>query len=506
MGFKSFLRKATPWAVGAGTFIATGGNIGAATMAGRATSSLLGKRKPGDGSGLNERRPSAYDSATGELSQARGNREADWADGDAEFGQAIEEYRDGSPDNVRGWDSSNLAQLNSDAFRRRSRSLDGVDTSRLRDWSPSGVKGFTSRLGDYTAPDLTSGAGSSISSEMARIRAQRSGGGPQSVGDVDVSSLESFDAGAAVKEYATGAWDQVQAGLKSTLRDLKYDAAARHRMNSGWFDEDQGRVVTDTAANFQSELAKQAVTAAGITADARGRAAALRVQRAGDRDRFAVDAFGLQLEGDRDLLSAASDIDRLRQEGRTREAELAYEALSEGERQRLDALKTGDSLSLEALQSGTDAEIRRAQGADALDLEAIQAADVSDRDRATTRDTLGLRRAEYLDTDSRERSRGVADLRESRLRLRGGRAEAAQDRYYDWLSGNADRELARDNAKAERRGNRLQSLIGLGGLAIDAYGAWKGRGGSTSRTDPFRPGGPAPRGSQIMNGPANPVG
>lgn len=77
-----------------------------------------------------------------------------------------------------------------------------------------------------------------------------------------------FDPNAAVARYAKGAWDTVMndpvSGLKRSLADLRGNAVGGGRLDTGFFDQDTGDVVTNATRGFQNSLAGTAVTAAGM--------------------------------------------------------------------------------------------------------------------------------------------------------------------------------------------------------------------------------------------------
>lgn len=79
-----------------------------------------------------------------------------------------------------------------------------------------------------------------------------------------LGKLENFDASAALNNYAKGAWGSVSEGLNQTLSDLKGQAAGTGRFDSGFFDQDSGKVVTDVMRGFSNNIAQQSLAAAGM--------------------------------------------------------------------------------------------------------------------------------------------------------------------------------------------------------------------------------------------------
>lgn len=111
-----------------------------------------------------------------------------------------------------------------------------------------------------------------------------SGAAEQSLGELDGFQPRSydFDPSQAMSEYAGGALSDMDATVKRRLTDLRRDAGAQGRLETGMFDEDQGDVITEVARGTSSDLARQATTLAGFKNDA---------TMAGDRTRLgALDA------------------------------------------------------------------------------------------------------------------------------------------------------------------------------------------------------------------------
>lgn len=73
-----------------------------------------------------------------------------------------------------------------------------------------------------------------------------------------------FDPSAALNTYAKGAWGSVSAGLDQTLERLKGEAGGSGRLQSGFFDLDQGDVIRNVTNDFTNNLSQQALGAAGM--------------------------------------------------------------------------------------------------------------------------------------------------------------------------------------------------------------------------------------------------
>jgi len=76
-----------------------------------------------------------------------------------------------------------------------------------------------------------------------------------------------FDPQESLNRYATGAWDTIQnrvGGVRDQLRDLGGASVGAGRLDSGFFDEDQGAVINRGMESFGSALAQQSMNATGM--------------------------------------------------------------------------------------------------------------------------------------------------------------------------------------------------------------------------------------------------
>lgn len=71
-----------------------------------------------------------------------------------------------------------------------------------------------------------------------------------------------FDPTQAINTYAQGAWNQASANMNDTLTKLRGSAVGAGRLDTGFFDEDQGQVYRDTVNHFTDAVTQQAVNAA----------------------------------------------------------------------------------------------------------------------------------------------------------------------------------------------------------------------------------------------------
>src|SRR5688572_13081478 len=70
--------------------------------------------------------------------------------------------------------------------------------------------------------------------------------------DAYLDKATNFDAGASFKEFADGAYGSFQTNLGKELRNLAGRSVGAGRLDTGFFDEDQGQVITDLGQQFQS--------------------------------------------------------------------------------------------------------------------------------------------------------------------------------------------------------------------------------------------------------------
>jgi hypothetical protein len=78
------------------------------------------------------------------------------------------------------------------------------------------------------------------------------------------SELSSFDPTESINTYARGAASEANKYLTETLGNLRGQAVGAGRLDTGFFDTDQGEVVRDVYRNLNERIAQQAVTGAGM--------------------------------------------------------------------------------------------------------------------------------------------------------------------------------------------------------------------------------------------------
>jgi hypothetical protein len=73
-----------------------------------------------------------------------------------------------------------------------------------------------------------------------------------------------FDAGESFKEFAGGAYGEFQTNLGKELKNLAGRSVGAGRLDTGFFDEDQGEVITSLGRDFQNTIAQGALQTAGL--------------------------------------------------------------------------------------------------------------------------------------------------------------------------------------------------------------------------------------------------
>lgn len=111
--------------------------------------------------------------------------------------------------------------------------------------------------------------------EAARRKSQSAGGQLQSAlgsnrdaanlaTDAYLSRAINFDADRSFKEFASGAYGDFQTNLGKELRNLAGRSVGAGRLDTGFFDEDQGEVITSLGRDFQNTIAQGALQTAGL--------------------------------------------------------------------------------------------------------------------------------------------------------------------------------------------------------------------------------------------------
>ena len=351
-------------------------------------------------------------------------------------------------DRMEGYDATETRGLTSAQGGFKPTRTDSA-TSSVTGFTPSNVQGLDPEtLAALKAGNVQKSGAKELTTELERARA--AGNVPlQGAGMVDTSSLRNFDPTAAVNQYAQGAWGLTQSGLTDQLRALRQDAAGRHRINTGWFDEDQGRVVRDVTSNFTNQLATKAVDAAGLYVDAQGRAINAETQRLGDMDQFTLGAGKLAVDERGQLLDAAGKADDL----------------------NLDRAKYLDTFGKDVAFDAYGERAKRAGALDDYEMARRKGTDDFTKWQAETGDTLGLKaaagtddfnlsRAKTIDEGKWNAVKGATDARGHLYDRESEMSGSASDRYHDWLSGASDRATGRQNQAQQNEQNWWQTGIG----------------------------------------------
>jgi hypothetical protein len=88
----------------------------------------------------------------------------------------------------------------------------------------------------------------------------------QAAGDAYEEWAQGFDAGDAVNEYARGAWGSISDRIGKQLDTLRGSAVGAGRLDTGFFDEDQGEVMQAGMRDFSHAVSQQAMGAAQLDA------------------------------------------------------------------------------------------------------------------------------------------------------------------------------------------------------------------------------------------------
>ncbi|MGH3428471.1 MAG: hypothetical protein ACRDQZ_13040 [Mycobacteriales bacterium] len=110
-------------------------------------------------------------------------------------------------------------------------------------------------LGDYSLGGYTNAADTAGGTALNE--------GSQASSDY-LSRAENFNASDALNTWAQGAWGNVSTALQKQLGDLSGQAVGAGRLNTGFYDEDQGNLIKGVTSNFANQLAQQSLGAASL--------------------------------------------------------------------------------------------------------------------------------------------------------------------------------------------------------------------------------------------------
>lgn len=313
--------------------------------------------------------------------------------------------------------------------------LGGIDLEGVRNFKSTNLEGDTSGS-DLEAWDRAGGAG-----------------GPSAL---EGFSPSEFDAGAAVKEYATGAASDFFKNADTSLRGIRSQSVGAGRFGTGFVDKDQQDAFTELGRGFTSDLARTAVSAAGITSNSRTAADQMRLGRG-----QAID------------VNSRARLDRSL-DARKTAAGFKFNRANAIDDRALDATKSAASLSIQKGTNMGDLALRRAGGIDASRQKAVTDAAGMGLDRAKTVDTLRLNNSQFGDTYRQNNAQFGVGARQNRTNQIGNAEETSSNRYFDALVGGINKTQNAKNAAAERKSNTTNGIIGtlgqLGGAALDYFG------------------------------------
>lgn len=98
------------------------------------------------------------------------------------------------------------------------------------------------------------------------VALNRGGATSEALGSKYVKQLEDYDPAAAVKQYATGAWNAAYGevgGVRDQLATLAGKSVGAGRLDTGFFDLDQGDVINRATDSLNANIAQQSVAASG---------------------------------------------------------------------------------------------------------------------------------------------------------------------------------------------------------------------------------------------------
>lgn len=350
------------------------------------------------------RAPTSPEGAAYNNAADRWDADADWVDSDRAGAGTRRTTAGGQADSAVSGVTGYRA-TNTEGFRPNE--LSGFDPSEYYDLDDmGGAGGAGAARGSRTASYKPGATAGYASTELTGYSAD------------DVSN---FDPSQYGKEFAGGAYGDFKNQLGDELKGLAARSVAGGRINTGFFDEDQGGVVTRLGSDFSNKLAQAAVQFSGQRLDALGRGADLRFQR----------ASGI----DRNMLEAARSQDEL----------------------GLNAAESADSMDLDYAQLEETAAGRRQAGrGDAARLAF---------ERASRLDDMGSDRARYLDDMGYDARKTALDAALGRERLSSDEYQRNADRASeytsatrDWAAADRDyRDSRSDRADEVRRRDRMDA-------------------------------------------------
>lgn len=473
----AFWRKALPWVGGAIGMAFGQPHLGA--MAGSALSRIGAKRKDGrPGFQVNE--DAEWESRTRGQQSRADNEDQRFDQGQNELAHEIDALKGYDPETGRlgrgragDFSPDDLTGYNTDVDPSE---LRGYRASNLEGYRPTGAEG--AGFGELESYN-TDGLDGYSASESAALLRNGGGVGPSAAAGFS-PDVAGFDPEAAVNRWAQGAWGNTLADVKKQSAALRAQAGGAGRLDTGFYDEDQGDLVKGITDAFGNNLAQTSVQAAQIKANA--------LTAAGDQR---LRGFGLQDEmtrsGADNRIRLASTVDRGR-----------LDALDAAGRMKLARAENLGRLRLDRGKAIDDSNLTRASSVDKLGLEqatGLTRVREGNADRGLTRatevsrsrqraaefgDSYALDTARATDATRSGNMRSVVDARLSNNSTVNNRGQSFRDREFDAAAGQSDRRLARENAKRAEKAQKRSAVWGtvgqLGGQVLGHY-LTKGKGG-----------------------------
>lgn len=286
-------------------------------------------------------------------------------------------------------------------------------SNAVTQWDPNGGSGAT---GGYLAgrKDLSAGLGDFWGGDV-----QASTG---NLGATNFDQLEGYDPSAALKQYATGAWSDVQQQLGDDLDAVRNRDASLGRLNTGFFDKARGDTITRVMRGYTNDLAGQAMNASAQKLQALSAGGQLRLGRAGQMDSLATQAN-----------------------------------LANGQ---LGMQRAGMMLNARGMEDDS-----RFRGATAYDSQQL--------DRGQSANAFGLSRANYLDSSAQQAGQFGAQQAGQRAGYAQQGFQNDRDFFSELTAGRQDR--AYNNKQADRANKQAtaQNIIGGVGTAVKVGSAIK---------------------------------
>lgn len=373
----------------------------------------------------------AYDGQDADTGR-RINRLDDW-NPDEQVNMDMTGLRDMRPNAQEAWTPGDLKGFSSPETRAwQAKNLAGVSTQGLRNYDAGGtMQNYLQKTGGANY-DTTAQAGQS-----------------------------SYDPRAAVEEYARGAAADAKYVLADSL-DATANAAARSgRLNTGFFDKDQGSVIRRVGENLNAGILQKAVDAAQIrgqientnsrnVTDAniaglreRGTQAGLRSAEARDAGRLGLDAIDAATGYDTDI---ADSMDRM----------------------ALDQSTTIDKNSLTAADATARYSLDQAQGIDDFNQKgAISFNELDLKRRTGIDDSRYTARRDATDASIKRQGMGL-----DRIDLANKLWGDSTTLYGDAVSGERDRITGQENFNRDLKQREKERVTNFwGGMATGAIRA-----------------------------------